>query len=303
MVRRGTYSIVAHDPATGEVGIAVQSHWFNVGAIVGWTRAGVGAAAVQSVPDPDAGMRLLDRLEAGASPAAALEELLAADEQRDFRQIALVRADGRTAAHTGAHCLAFAGDAGGEGFSCQANIMATDRVWGAMAEAFAAADPARPLARRLLAALDAAEAAGGDVRGRQSCAIAVAPATGEPWARTVDLRVDDAPEPLEEMARLLGLHDAYELATLGDDLTAQGRTEEAGEAFRRAADLAPDNHELLFWGGLAAFAAGQEEAGLAQVRRAIELQPGWAELLARLPPLFAPAAPRVSAALGLPGAC
>jgi uncharacterized Ntn-hydrolase superfamily protein len=297
MVRRGTYSIVAHDPATGEVGVAVQSHWFNVGAIVPWTRAGVGAVAVQSVPDPDVGMRLLDRLQAGAAPAEALEELLAGDEQRDFRQVAIVSADGRAAAHTGANCIAYAGDAGGEGFTCQANIMATDRVWGAMAEAFPVADG--PLARRLLAALHAAEGAGGDVRGRQSCAIVVAPAAGEPWATTVNLRVDDAPEPLEEIERLLGLHGAYALATLGDDLVSQGRTDEAGDAFRRAAALAPDNHELLFWAGLAAVDAGQEEAGLEQVRRAIELQPGWAELLARLPPLFAPAAPRVTEALGL----
>lgn len=299
MVRRGTYSIVAHDPATGEVGVAVQSHWFSVGAIVPWTRAGVGAVAVQSVPDPDVGMKLLDRLEAVEGPEEALAAELAGDEQRDFRQVALVAADGRVAAHTGANCIAFAGDAGGEGFSCQANIMASERVWGAMAEAFTGSNPAHPLARRLLAALQAAEGAGGDVRGRQSCAIAVAPATGHPWAKAVDLRVEDAPEPLEEIERLLGLHDAYALATLGDELTAEGRTQEAGDAFRRAAALAPDNHELLFWAGLSAVDAGQVEEGLAQVRRAIELQPGWAELLARLPPLFAPAGPRVREALGI----
>lgn len=297
MLRSGTYSIVAHDPATGEVGVAVQSHWFSVGSIVSWTRAGVGAVAVQSVPDPDAGPRLLDRLESGEGPVAALAAELAADEQAAFRQIALVAADGRVAAHTGENCMAHAGDIAGAGFSCQANIMASERVWGAMADAFGRVDG--PLARRLLAALDAAEDAGGDVRGRQSCAVAVAPAQGRPWRRTVDLRVEDHPEPLDEMRRLLGIHDAYALASEADDLVSLGRVEEAGEVYRRAAALAPGNHELLFWAGLAAFGGGEQEAGLAQVRRAIELQPGWAELLPRLPALFAPAAPAVSRALDL----
>jgi uncharacterized Ntn-hydrolase superfamily protein len=297
VLRTGTYSIVAHDPATGEVGVAVQSHWFSVGSVVPWTRAGVGAVATQSIPDPAIGMRVLDRLEAGDAPAVALAAELAGDPQADFRQTAVVAADGRCAVHTGALCVAYAGDAGGSGFSCQANIMASERVWHAMAEAFPAAEG--PLARRLLAALEAAEGAGGDIRGRQSCAIVVVPPSGEPWRRTVDLRVEDAAEPLEEIARLLDVHDAYALATEGDDLISEGRPDEAGEAFRRAAQLAPDNHELLFWAGLAAVQGGERDLGLAQVRRAIELQPGWAELLPRLPPLFAPAGPEVREALGL----
>jgi uncharacterized Ntn-hydrolase superfamily protein len=242
-------------------------------------------------------MRVLDRLEAGDAPAVALAAELAGDPQADFRQTAVVAADGRCAVHTGALCVAYAGDAGGSGFSCQANIMASERVWHAMAEAFPAAEG--PLARRLLAALEAAEGAGGDIRGRQSCAIVVVPPSGEPWRRTVDLRVEDAAEPLEEIARLLDVHDAYALATEGDDLISEGRPDEAGEAFRRAAQLAPDNHELLFWAGLAAVQGGERDLGLAQVRRAIELQPGWAELLPRLPPLFAPAGPEVREALGL----
>jgi uncharacterized Ntn-hydrolase superfamily protein len=299
MLRHGTYSIVGHDPTTGDMGVAVQSHWFSVGSIVPWARAGVGAVAVQSIPDPEVGSRLLDRLAAGQGPDEALRAELATDEQADFRQVALVSADGRAAAHTGAMCVAYAGDVQAAGCSCQANIMASERVWPAMAEAFAAADPALPLARRLLAALHAAEEAGGDIRGRQSCAIVVAPAEGEPWRRTVDLRVEDAAEPLEEMERLLGVHDAYALATEGDELVSLGRLDEAGDAFRRAAELAPDNHELLFWAGLAAVHAGQEELGLGQVRRAIEQQPGWAELLPRLPEVFAPAAPAVAARLGL----
>ncbi|MFL5845748.1 MAG: DUF1028 domain-containing protein [Solirubrobacteraceae bacterium] len=297
MLRSGTYSIVAHDPATGEMGVAVQSHWFSVGSVVPWTRAGVGAVAVQSVPDPATGVRILDRLEAGEAPAEALAAELAGDEHAAFRQIAVVAADGRVAAHTGESCMDHAGDVVGDGFTCQANIMASERVWGAMAEAFPQASGS--LAHRLLAALDAAEAAGGDIRGRQSCSITVAPAQGEPWRRTVDLRVEDAPEPLEDMRRLLDVHGAYALATEGDDLVSEGRLDEAGEKFRQAAGLAPDNHELLFWSGMSAFQAGQPEAGLEQVRRAIEQQPGWAELLPRLSEVIAPSAPAVSEALGL----
>jgi uncharacterized Ntn-hydrolase superfamily protein len=266
---------------------------------VPWTRAGVGVVAVQSVPDPATGVRVLDRLEGGAAPADALAAELAGDEHAAFRQIAVVAADGRVAVHTGESCMDYAGDVTGQGFSCQANIMASGRVWTAMAEAFEESDPAQPLAHRMLGALDAAEEAGGDVRGRQSSAIVVAPAAGEAWRRTVDLRVEDAPEPLDDMRRLLAVHGAYALAIEGDDLVSEGRLEEAGERFRRAAELAPDNHELLFWSGLSAFQAGQVDEGLAQVRRAIEQQPGWAELLPRLSAVIAPSAPAVSEALGL----
>jgi uncharacterized Ntn-hydrolase superfamily protein len=149
----------------------------------------------------------------------------------------------------------------------------------------------------MLAALRAAEGAGGDARGKQSAAMVVVPSTGEPWRKTVDLRVEDHPEPLDELERLLGLRDAYDLATQGDDLTGEGRHAEAGERYRRAAELAPGNHELLFWAGLAEFGHGDREAGLAQVRRAIELQPGWRELLGRLGPDVAPDAAAVAAAL------
>ncbi len=170
-----------------------------------------------------------------------------------------------------------------------------------MAQAFGRADPALPLHRRLLAALRAAEAAGGDVRGRQSAALLVAPAAGERWRTAVDVRVDDHPEPLDELERLLLLADAYALATEGDDLTGEGRHAEAGERYTRAAALVPDNHELLFWAGLAAWGAGEEALALQRVRRAIVLQPGWAELLPRLSTDISPAAPAVAAALGLAG--
>jgi uncharacterized Ntn-hydrolase superfamily protein len=296
VVRTGTYSIVARDPRTGELGAAVQSHWFSVGSIVNWARPGVGAVCTQSFAEPAYGPNLLDRLAAGEGAGAALTAELDADAAREGRQVAVVSAVGEVAVHTGADCVAFAGDVGGEGFSCQANMMASNRVWPAMAEAFTAATG--PLARRLLAALEAAEAAGGDARGRQSAALVVAPGQGEPWRLAVDLRVEDHDEPLAELARLLDVHDAYALASEGDDLTTEGRHDEAGERYRRAAELAPGNHELIFWAGLAAAQAGDVEQGAAQVRRAIELHPGWAEMLGRIDHI-APAAPAVREALGL----
>ncbi|HEY6762353.1 MAG TPA: DUF1028 domain-containing protein [Baekduia sp.] len=295
MVRRGTYSIVARDPETGELGAAVQSHWFSVGSIVTWARPGVGAVCTQSVAEPAYGPRLLEALAGGATPAGALRRLLEDDGAARFRQVAVIAPDGTPATHTGAGCIAFAGHAAGDDFSVQANMMASEEVWPAMAEAFTRTTG--PLARRMLAALRAAEAAGGDARGKQSSALVVVPATGEGWEKTVDLRVEDHPEPLDELERLLTLHDAYALATRGDDLTGEGQHAEAGEAYRAAAALAPDNHELLFWAGLAEFDHGDRDHGLDQVRRAIAMQPGWRALLSRLEPEIAPAAAGVLAAL------
>ena len=295
MIRRGTYSIVARDGQTGELGVAVQSHWFSVGPIVSWARAGIGAVATQSIAEPAFGPLLLDRLEAGEDPVQALAAVLAADPQAAYRQVAAINASGTLAAHTGDRCITFAGDQQGDGFSVQANMMAGPEVWPAMARAFEAS--AGPLARRLVAALDAAEAAGGDARGRQSCALLVVPAAGEPWRATVDLRVDDAPEPLIELHRLLDLHDAYELANAGDELAGAGDHVAAGERYDRAAAIAPDNHELLFWAGLAAAQGGDLALGLERVRQAIELQPGWRALLDRLEPDIAPSAEAVRRAL------
>jgi uncharacterized Ntn-hydrolase superfamily protein len=295
MARRGTYSIVARDPHSGELGVAVQSHWFAVGPIVPWVRAGVGAVATQSIAEPAYGPRALDAMAGGLRAREALDELVADDELARFRQVAAVDAHGNAAAFTGEGCIAYAGHQEGHAFSAQANMMASPEVWPAMAHAFEAA--AGPLSRRLLAALHAAEARGGDARGRQSCALVVAPAHGEPWQRTVDLRVDDHPEPLAELDRLLDLSDAYTLATEGDDLVGQGRHEEAGERYRSASALAPGNHELLFWAGLAAAQSGDLPTALERVREAIRLQPGWRELLGRLDAEIAPGAPAVWEAL------
>jgi len=299
MARRGTYSIVASDPATGAVGVAVQSHWFAVGPLVPWVRAGVGAVATQSIVEPAYGPRVLDALEAGRQPQSALDELVAADELARFRQVAVVGAAGEVAVHTGERCIQFAGHERGAGFSAQANMMASPTVWGAMAQAYERASG--PLARRLAAAMHAAEAQGGDARGKQSCAILVTPGDGEPWRTAVDLRVDDHPEPLAELDRLLDLRDAYDLATEGDELAGEGRHEEAGDRYERASLLAPDSHELLFWAGLAAGQTGDIPTALQRVRRAIDLQPGWRELLDRLEPDIAPGAAAVREALGAEG--
>jgi uncharacterized Ntn-hydrolase superfamily protein len=186
--------------------------------------------------------------------------------------------------------MADAGHTTGDGWSVQANMMANAEVWPAMAEAYVAAE-GRPLAERLLAALEAAEASGGDVRGSQSAVILVVPAErAESWRRTVDLRVEDHPDPVGEMRRLLTLHRAYALAEEADALMAEGRHDEAGERYEAAAELAPQSDELLFWSGLARAQAGDLEAGLDQVRRAIAVNPGWLELLPRLTPDIAPAA-------------
>jgi uncharacterized Ntn-hydrolase superfamily protein len=294
-----TYSIVARDPATGELGVAVQSHWFSVGGLVTWAQPGVGAVATQANVDPGYGPRTLDLLRAGAGAPDALAELVARDAQRDVRQVGVVDAAGRAAAHTGPACMDAAGHLVGDGVACQANIMASAEVWPAMAQAFAAAEGSN-LAQRLLAALDAAEAAGGDLRGRQSAALLVVPPAGEPWDALVDLRVEDDPEPLEELRRLLVLADAYREAGEGDRLAGEGDHAAAARRYVAAYELAPGCIELEFWAGLALAGPGEEpERGLEHVRAAVRAHRGWGELLTRLGEDDAPAAPAVRRALGL----
>jgi uncharacterized Ntn-hydrolase superfamily protein len=287
--RQGTYSIVARDRASGELGVAVQSHWFSVGPIVPWGQAGVGAVATQANVEVSYGPRGLELLSQGLDAPAVLAQLLAEDRDSASRQVAIVDASGAIAAHTGESCMPFAGHSTGDGVACQANIMASERVWPAMLDAFKAS-PERPLTDRLLAALDAAEAEGGDIRGRQSAAILVVPATGQSWDTVVSLRVEDHPDPLRELARLVRLHDAYAIAGAGDDCVAAGRHDEAARLYMRASELVPESDELQFWAGLGAAQAGDMRAAVAHVQAAIDVQPGWRELLARLTPEVAPAA-------------
>jgi uncharacterized Ntn-hydrolase superfamily protein len=294
-MRHGTYSIVARDPETGELGGAVQSHWFSVGSLCVWARPGIGAVATQSVVEPAYGPNALDRLADGIGAAQALGELLAADPLAAVRQVAVVDAEGGLSAHTGPDCIPHAGHVTGEHHSAQANMMARETVPQAMSDAFVNATG--PLSERLFAALLAAEGEGGDVRGRQSAAILVVPAEGEPWQTRIDLRVEDAEDPIAELERLLALQRAYELAGRGDELMGGGQAVEAGALYRRAAELAPESDELLFWSGLALAHSGDLEAGVDAVRRAIAVHPGWATLLERLSPDFAPAGEQVRAAL------
>jgi uncharacterized Ntn-hydrolase superfamily protein len=290
-----TYSIVARDPDTGQLGVAVQSHWFSVGPIVPWVRAGVGAVATQANAEISYGPRGLALMGSGQGAPEALRTLLAEDPAAASRQVAMVDARGGVAVHTGESCIAFAGHATGTGVSCQANIMASEQVWPAMLDTYASAGGS--LTERLLDALDAAEVQGGDARGRQSAAILVAPAEGDPWATVIALRVEDHRDPLVELRRLVRVHDAYELADRADGLVGEGRHDEAARLFQRASELDPDNHELRFWAGLGAAQGGDIEAGLGHVRAAITMHAPWRELLERLPPDIAPAAPAIRARL------
>jgi uncharacterized Ntn-hydrolase superfamily protein len=293
-MRRGTYSIVARDRATGELGVAVQSHWFSVGSVVAWARPGIGAVATQSVAEVAHGPNALDRLQDGLDARDAMATVLAGDEQAHYRQLGVVDAAGLAVSHTGASCIPFAGDAGGESFACQANMMANDTVPAAMAAAYGAHEG--DLGERLLAALDAGEAAGGDVRGRQSAALLVVPAEGEPWRTRFDIRVEDHVDPLGELRRLARLARAYEMAGRADELSAEGSHEAATEIYIGAAELAPEADELTFWAGLG-LAAEDLERGVELVRRAAAVKPSWLTLLERLDAELAPSAASVAAVL------
>jgi uncharacterized Ntn-hydrolase superfamily protein len=286
-----TYSIVARDPATGELGVAVQSHWFSVGPLVPWAMPGVGAVATQANIEVAHGPGGLALLRDGLDAATALHRLVSSDPGAAGRQLAIVDAAGGVAAHTGSSCMPEAGHVTADGVSCQANIMVSASVWPAMLEAFQRTGG--PLVGRLLAALDAAEAEGGDIRGRQSAALLVVPAKGEEWEINISLRVEDHPDPLVELKRLVALRDAYEVAGLADALVNESRHDEAARLYVQASELAPDNHELLFWAGLGAAQSGDMDTAVARVRESIAMQPGWKVLLGRLPADVAPTAQAV----------
>jgi uncharacterized Ntn-hydrolase superfamily protein len=293
---RGTYSIAALDPETGELGAAVQSHWFSVGSLCTWARPGIGAVATQSVVEPGHGPRALDRLERGDDAAAALAGVLNQDALAAVRQVGVVDARRGVAVHTGSDCIPEAGHATGEHWTCQANMMARATVPDAMSAAFAATQG--DLAERLMTALEGAEAEGGDVRGSQSAALIVVPAQGEAWQVRADLRVEDHADPVGELRRLLGLQRAYDLAGEGDELMGEGRFDEAAPKYVRASELAPESDELVFWAGLALAQKGELAAGADAVRRAASVHPGWLTLLDRLSPDFAPAASALRRELG-----
>lgn len=281
-----TYSIVARDAETGQLGVAVQSHYFSVGSIVSWAEAGVGAVATQSVALVDYGPRGLALMREGLSARQALDALLANDPGRDVRQVAMVDARGTVAAHTGSRCIPAAGHVEGDGFSAQANLMVDDSVWPAMKRAFE--ESRGDLAERLLAALDAGQAAGGDIRGQQSAAMLIVSGerSPEPWrGRVFDLRVEDHPEPLAELRRLVRLRRAYRLADESDELLAAGDYAAARARLGEALTLAPENDELRFWAALTLFRVGEEAQALPMLREVFARGPQWAELVPRLAPL------------------
>ncbi len=279
-----TYSIVARDPATGELGVAVQSHWFSVGPIVAWAEAGVGAIATQSFVDPSYGKNGLDLMRAGKSAPETLKELLAKDEGREVRQVAMIDAQGRVEAWTGKNDIQAAGHIVGANFSVQANLMLNDKVWPAMARAFESTRG--DLADRMLAALDAAEAAGGDIRGRQSAALIVVTGkpTGQAWKdRTFDLRVDDSPQPLKELRRLVRLQRAYNHMNAGDLAVEKKDNEGALREYSAAERLVPDNAEMIFWHAVALVNMGRVDDSLPLFRRVFAMDRNWVTLTPRLP--------------------
>jgi uncharacterized Ntn-hydrolase superfamily protein len=279
-----TYSIVAVDKATGEFGAAVQSHWFSVGSGVIWAESGVGAVCTQSFVDPSYGPLGLDLMRAGKTAREALAGLLRADKNEAVRQVAMIDVRGEAAAHTGKSCIPEAGHFIGDGFSCQANLMLKNTVWNAMAKAFE--NTQGELADRLMAALEAAQAEGGDIRGKQSAAIIVVKgkSSGAWWKdRIYDLRVEDNPAPLAELKRLIRLNKAYNFMNRGDDLLTENKVEEAMKSYTKAMEMYPDNAEMVFWPAVTLASTGKVAESLPLFKKVFVMDHNWVILVQRLP--------------------
>jgi len=279
-----TYSIVARDPDSGQLGVAVQSHWFSVGPLVPWVEAGVGAVATQSFVEVSYGPLGLDFMRAGKSAPQALKALVEIDPKREVRQVAMIDSRGRVAAHTGKSCIIEAGHFTGNQFSVQANLMLKNTVWKAMADAYQSTKG--DLIERLMAALEAAEKEGGDIRGRQSAAIIVVSGqpTGQLWRdRIIDLRVEDHPDPILELKRLVKVHRAYEHMNKGDEYLAQEDVEAALKEYSAAEQLNPDNMEMVFWHAVTLASLDRVEESLPLFKKVFKADYNWAVLLPRLP--------------------
>ena len=278
-----TFSIVARDSSTGDMGVAVQSHWFSVGPLVPWAEAGVGAVATQSFVDPAYGPLGLGLMRAGKTAPQALAGLLASDAAPQVRQVAMIDAKGNVAAHTGNKCIPAAGHITGEQFSVEANLMLNDKVWPAMAKAYR--ETRGDLADRMLAALDAAQAAGGDIRGKQSAAIIIVKgvSTGQPWKdRVMDLRVEDSNEPLKELRRLVGVQRAYEHENAGDLAVEKNDVEGALKEYGTAERMQPDNVEMKYWHAVALVNVGRIEESLPIFKAVFSANQNYIELTPRL---------------------
>ncbi len=280
-----TFSIVACDPNSGQVGVAVQSHWFSVGSIVTWAEAGVGAVATQSLVNVSFGPRGLDLLRKGRSPQETLKELIASDEGRDFRQLAIIDPNGSVTAFTGAKCIADAGHIIGESYSVQANMMLSREVVPAMSKAFEASSG--PLAERMLAALQAAQAAGGDIRGQQSAAILIVRthSTGRIWEdRLIDLRVEDHPNAVADLARVLKVFRAYEHMNKGDLAIERNDVTGALREYGAAERMFPANTEMRFWHAVALANIGRLDLALPIFKTVFAADANYLELTRRIVP-------------------
>jgi len=279
-----TYSIVARDSVTGEMGVAVQSHWFNVGAIVGWGEAGVGVIATQSFVNPAFGLKGLDLLKQGKTPQQVVDELIAGDDGRDFRQLAVLDANGNTASYTGSKCVDAAGNIAGRNYSVQANLMLSSEVWGAMEKAFN--ESTGRLAERMLASLEAAQNVGGDIRGMQSASIMVwkGNSTGKPWEdKLMDLRVEDNPAPLAELKRLLEVQRAYEHMNAGDLAVEKNDMTLAMNEYNAAMQMFPDNLEMKYWTAVTLANTGRLDEALPLFNIVFATDKKWKTLIPRLP--------------------
>ena len=282
-----TYSIVARDSVTGEIGVAVQSHWFSVGSLVTWAEAGIGAVATQSFVDPRYGPLGLELMRLGRSAPEALRALVGSDADSAVRQVAMIDAQGRVAAFTGGRAIRAAGHRTGRQYSVQANLMEKPSVWPAMARAFESTRG--DLAERFLAALEAAEREGGDIRGRQSAAILIVGPTntGRAWTdRRFDLRVEDHPNPVAELRRLVTLARVYQKLNEGDEWVTKNDMPKAVQAYGAATSLLPDaatNGEAVFWTGISLVSAKRVDDAIPYLRRAQSADARWAELVTRLP--------------------
>jgi uncharacterized Ntn-hydrolase superfamily protein len=279
-----TFSIIARDSGTGEMGVAVQSHWFSVGSIVVWGEAGVGVVATQSFVDPAYGPLGLELIRTGKTARQALEGILASDPGKDVRQVAMLDAHGNVAAYTGKKCIQAAGYVEGEQFAVQANLMLNDKIWPSMAKAYREAKG--DLVDRMLAALDAAQEVGGDIRGKQSAAILIvsAKSTGKPWNdRIMDLRVEDHTEPLKELRRLVNVHRAYQHMNNGDLAVEKNDIDGALREYVTAELMMPDNLEMKFWHAIALVNTGKIDESLPIFKHVFDTNPNWKELTSRLP--------------------
>ena len=280
-----TFSIVARDPITGEMAVGVQSHWFSVGTSVSWAEAGVGAVATQSFTNKSFGIRGLKLLKEGKTAQEALNILLSDDPGIDVRQVAIVDNKGNVAVHTGKGCVQFAGDLKGEQYSVQSNMMLTNKVPAAMSKAFEASK-GKPLAQRVMAALNAAQNVGGDIRGKQSAAILVVPAVskGEPWnERTVDLRVDDSAAPLKELERLLKVHEAYQFMNEGDLAVEKNDMLKAMTLYGNAMKMFPENLEMQYWTAVTLANNKEFSKALPMFKKIFAQDKNWKEMTRRLP--------------------